>query len=102
VLKNFDANATDGRLVFRTVAPTPKPMVLDMAITDGSKSELDRLGTHLEARRFALSPTFHWAVDPIVRMIAPRATFWMLPGAPPALARYAGPRNYARQEIVIQ
>jgi hypothetical protein len=37
-----------------------------------------------------------------VRLIAPRATFWMLPGDPPALARFAGPRNYGRQPIVIE
>jgi hypothetical protein len=38
----------------------------------------------------------------VIRRIAPRASFWILPGDPPALARYTGPRNYARQEIVIQ
>jgi len=26
----------------------------------------------------------------------------MLPGEPPALARFTGPRNYAREAIVIQ
>jgi hypothetical protein len=102
VLKNFDANADDGRLVFRTVAPTPKPMVLDMQLTRGDEGVLERTGLRLTARRFELSPTIHWAVDPLVRLIAPRATFWMLPGEPPALARFTGPRNYARQGIVIQ
>jgi hypothetical protein len=29
-LKNFDANAKEGKLVFQTVAPTPKPRVIDM------------------------------------------------------------------------
>lgn len=29
-------------------------------------------------------------------------TFWVLPGEPPALARFAGPRNYAREAIRIQ
>ena len=102
VLKNFEANAEGGHVVFRTVAPTPKPMVLDMQISRGEAGVLERTGLRLDARRFELSPTIHWAVDPLIRLIAPRATFWMLPGEPPALARFTGPRNYARQGIVIQ
>lgn len=102
VLKNFDANAVGGQLVFRTVAPTPKPMVLDMQLTRGDEGVLERTGLRLAARRFELNPTIHWALDPLIRMIAPRATFWMLPGEPPALARFTGPRNYARQGIMIQ
>jgi hypothetical protein len=102
VLKNFEANARDGRLEFRTVAPTPRPMVLDMALTRRSTETLERVGLHLDAERFDLTPTVHWAVDPIVRLIAPEAAFWMTPGAPPSLARFRGPRNYARQGIVIE
>ncbi len=102
VLKNFDANATDDRVVFRTVAPTPRPMVLDMALTRGAPATLERVGARLEARRFALRPTIHWSLDPIVRLIAPEATFWMMPGEPPSLARFRGPRNYARQGIMIE
>ena len=102
VLKNFDANAQDGRLTFRTIAPTPKPMVLDMELSRGSATALERVGLALEAEPFSLSPTVHWLIDPLVRAIAPRATFWMLPGDPPALARFAGPRNYLRQQVVIQ
>jgi hypothetical protein len=102
VLKNFDANATDDRVVFRTVAPTPRPMVLDMAITRGSSATLERIGAPLETRRYELSPTIHWSLDPIVRLIAPEATFFMLSGEPPSLARFRGPRNYARQGIMIE
>ena len=102
VLKNFDANADGDRLVFRTVAPTPKPIVLDMELARGDEGELERTGLRLDARRFDLNPTIHWTIDPVIRLIAPRATFWMLPGAPPALARFVGPRNYTRQGIVIQ
>lgn len=102
VLKNFDANAEGGRLVFRTVAPTPKPMVLDMQISRGEDGVLERTGLRLDARRFELRPTIHWAVDPLIRLIAPGATFWILPGEPPALARFTGPRNYTRQGIMIQ
>lgn len=102
VLKNFDANATDDRVVFRTVAPTPRPMVIDMALTRGAAATLERVGGHLETRRYELNPTIHWSLDPIVRSIAPDATFFMMPGEPPSLARFRGPRNYARQEIMIE
>ena len=102
MLKNFDANAEDGRLVFRTVAPTPRPRVFDMELAGGPPAALQRAGARLATRRFQLGPTIHWTVDPILRLVLPSATFWMLPGEPPALARFAGPRNYAREEIVIQ
>src|SRR5439155_740147 len=42
VLKNFDANAEDGRLVFRTVAPTPRPRVFDMELAGGPPAALQR------------------------------------------------------------
>jgi hypothetical protein len=102
VLKNFDANAEDGRLVFRTVAPMPRPIVLDMAFRRGDAEVVERAGARLDTRHFQLLPTIHWAVDPLVRLLAPSADFWTVPGAPPALARFRGPRNYARQPIVIQ
>jgi len=102
VLKNFEANAEDGRLVFATVVPTPQPRVLDLELSRGDAAVLERTGTRLATQRFELGPTVHWAVDPILRRVLPRTTFWVLPGEPPALARFAGPRNYARQEIVIQ
>jgi hypothetical protein len=102
VLKNFDANASDGRVVFRTVAPTPRPMVLDMVLTRRKPETLERVGAHLEANRFELAPTLHWSLDPIVRLIAPDAAFWMTAGAPPALARFRGPRNHGRQGIMIE
>jgi len=102
VVKNFDANAEDGRLVFRTVAPTPRPRVLDLELAGGPRAVLERTGARLDTRRFELGPTIHWTIDPLLRHLLPRATFWMLPGEPPALARFVGPRNYAREEIVIQ
>ena len=102
VLKNFDANAENGRLAFHTVAPTPKPIALDMEVVRGDTRTLERTNIRIEAQAYRLTPTIHWLVDPVVRMIAPAATFWLLPGEPPALARFAGPRNYGRQEIVIQ
>jgi hypothetical protein len=102
LLKNFQANAENGRLTFRTIAPTPKPIVLDMEVSRSEPTVVERTGIRLQADTYRLSPTIHWMVDPVIRMVAPAATFLILPGEPPALARFAGPRNYARQEIVIQ
>ncbi len=102
VLKNFDANAEDGRVVFRTVVPTPRPIIIDMLLGRAGDGVVERPGARLETTRFDLTPTVHWMVDPVIRLVAPRASFWVLPGEPPALARFSGPRNYARQPIVIQ
>ena len=102
VLKNFEANAEDGHLVFTTVAPTPQPRVIDLELSRKGPAPIERMGTRLATQRFELSPTIHWAVDPILRRVLPGTTFWVLPGEPPALVRYAGPRNYLRQEILIQ
>ena len=54
VIKNFEQNAADGRLVFRTVVATPKPRVFDMELLrqDGST-----LGVRRENRRRALRPS---------------------------------------------
>ena len=101
-LKNFDANVEDGRLVFRTVAPTPQPLVLDMAFTLEGRERVERAGVAFDAVRYELQPTIHWAVDPVVRLVAPSATFWLLPGEPPALVGFQGPRNYARQPMRLQ
>jgi hypothetical protein len=103
VLKNFDANAERGSVRFRTVAPTPKPIVLEMELRQArDQVVLERLGTKLETREFVLQPTIHWTIDPLVHLIAPNTRFWVVPGEPPGLARYAGPRNYGRQPIRIQ
>jgi hypothetical protein len=102
VLKNFDANEEGGRLVFRTVAATPRPRVLDMEIRREGPAPIERTGVHLEAVRFDLAPTIPWVPDLLVRLVAPDARFYMLDQDPPALARFAGPRNYGRQEIRIE
>jgi hypothetical protein len=101
-LKNFAPNAEDGRLVFRTIVPTPDPRVFDLALTDAGATTVDRAGVTLEARRFLLAPSLHWIVDPLIRKVVPEATFFVLPGDPPAVVRFTGPRNYDRQPIRIQ
>jgi hypothetical protein len=39
---------------------------------------------------------------PIIRMFAPETTFLVQAGAPPSLARFDGPRNFAGQKIRIE
>jgi hypothetical protein len=102
VVKNFDANADGDRVVFDTVAPTPKPRVLTMELVRTGRTHIDRMGDDVSVERFTLRPTFGWLVDPIVHRFVPNTEFLVEPGAPPSLARYAGPRNYEGQEIVLQ
>jgi hypothetical protein len=102
VLKNFDANAEDGRVVFRTVAATPQPRVFDLEIVRKDTTQLTRPGWSLDAVRFELQPSFNWLVDPLLHMFVPDASFFVVPTTPPSLARFAGPRNYAGQEIQLE
>ena len=102
VIKNFEQNADDGRLAFRTVVATPKPRVFDMELLRQDQSSIRRRGGKIDVVRFALRPTVNWLVDPIIRMLAPETNFLVQPGAPPGLARFAGPRNFAGQKIRIE
>jgi hypothetical protein len=102
VLKNFAPNAEDGRVVFRTVVPTPHPRIFDLALTEGGPAPVERAGVTLDTQRFLLAPSLNRILDPLIRRIIPEAAFFVLPGDPPAVARFAGPRNYDRQPIRIQ
>lgn len=99
VLKNFAANARDGSLVFQTVAPTPKPRVLDMELARAGTATLTRAGAAVEATRYSLLPTIHFLIDPILRRFVPETDFFLADGKPPMLVRFAGPRNHAGQRI---
>lgn len=102
VIKNFDLNATHERLVFRTVIATPKPRVLDMELVRQGTTVVRRVGERIDGVNFLLRPTVNFLIDPIIQAIAPETKFVVEPGAPPALARFEGPRNYARQKIRIE
>jgi hypothetical protein len=102
VIKNFDLNATDGRLIFRTVVATPKPRVLDMELVRHGKTVVRRVGERIDGVNFLLRPTINPIIDPLIQAIAPETTFVVQPGAPPGLARFEGPRNYTRQMIRIE
>lgn len=102
LIKNFDRNAMDGKLTFRTVVATPKPRVLDMELLRKGKTEVQRVGERIEGLRFLLRPTVNPLIDPLIQMIVPETTFIVEPGSPPAMARFEGPRNYQRQKIRIE
>lgn len=102
VLKNFDANTTDDKLVFHTLVATPKPRQIDMEVTREASTTVRRPGGQVKAGRFVLRPTVNWLLDPIIQRLAPATTFFIHPGKPPALARFDGPRNYAGQKIRLQ
>ena len=102
VVRNFEQNAADGRVVFRTVAPTPKPRVIDMELVRDGDAVVSPPGGKLDVVKLLLRPTINWLVDPIIQRIAPRTEFFVQPSAPPALARFEGPRNYAGQEIRLE
>jgi hypothetical protein len=102
VVKNFDQNATDGKLVFRTIVSTPKPRVLDMELVRQETTAVHRVGQRLDAVRFLLRPTMNPIIDPILQALAPETNFFVVPGSPPALARFEGPRNYQGQKIRIE
>jgi hypothetical protein len=102
VIKNFDKNADDDRLTFRTVVATPRPRVLDMELLRRERTSVTRSGGRIDVLRFALRPTVNWLVDPIIRMLAPDTSFFVQLGAPPGLVRFDGPRNFAEQKIRIE
>ena len=102
VLKNFEANAENGRVRFQTIAPTPQPRVLTMEIVRLGSESLWRTGSTLQVERYTLRPLINRFVDPLLHVLIPSTEFLVVPGTPPALARYEGPRNYAGQEIRIE
>jgi hypothetical protein len=102
VLKNFDANADGGTLVFHTVVPTPGPRQIDMEVKREDASAITRPGGDVRVVRHLMRPTINPILDPIVHMMTPETNFFMTRNVPPALARFAGPRNYAGQEIRIE
>jgi hypothetical protein len=60
VVKNFEQNASENRLVFRTVAPTPSPRVIDMELTREGQTVVSRPGGRLDVERLTMRPTVHW------------------------------------------
>ena len=102
VLKNFDANAEGGKLVFHTIVPTPGPRQLDMEVARGSASTIQRPGHAIPVVQYVMRVTVNPILNPVVRMFAPETNFFQTSDVPHALARFAGPRNYAGQEIRIE
>ncbi len=102
-LKNFDANAKDGKLVFQTVAPTPKPRVIDMELARAGAATITRIaGGKVATTRFTLLPTVNFLIDPILQRFVPKTEFFIDDAKPPILVRFAGPRNYAGQLMRLE
>jgi hypothetical protein len=102
-LKNFDANAKDGKLVFQAVAPTPKPRVIDMELARVGPATITRIaGGKVATTRFTMLPTVNFLVDPILRRFVPKTEFFLDASKPPILVRFAGPRNYAGQLMRLE
>jgi hypothetical protein len=102
VLKNFDANAVDDKMVFQTVAPTPKPRIIDMELARTGPATLTRIGGSASVTRFTLLPTINFLIDPILQRVVPKTEFFLEAGKPPMMVRFAGPRNYAGQRTIRQ
>jgi len=102
VLKNFEANAKDGKVVFQSILPTPKPRVIDMEITREGKATVRRPGGTIDTTTYTLLPTVNFLIDPILQRLVPKTEFFVDSGTPPGLARFDGPRNYAGQLMRLQ
>jgi len=102
VLKNFDANANDDHLVFRTVIPTPKPRVLSLEVIRQEKSTVMKAGAPVDATRYLVRPTVNWLIDPFLRILGSNSNFYVQDGSPPSFVRFIGARNYAGQTIRIE
>ena len=101
-LKNFDANAEDDTLVFRSILPTPQPSVIDMELKRDGKATVRRTGGNVEATRYTLLPTVNFLIDLILRRVAPKTEFFIDAGTAPAVTRFAGLRNYAGQPMRLE
>ena len=101
-VRNFDANADGDKLVVRTLAVTPKPRVLDMELTRDGATTIALPAFRAKVERFTMRPTVNFLIDPIIQRMAPVSTFFVQKGKPPALLRFAGPRNYQKRMIRIE
>lgn len=102
VVKNFDANAADGKVVVQSIVPTPKPRVIDMEFARDGAATVSRTGGSTKAERITLLPTVNFLIDPILQRLVPKTEFYVADGDPPSLARFAGPRNYAGQMMRLE
>lgn len=102
VIKNFAANAADGKVVVQSILPTPKPRIIDMEFARDGGATVSRPGGAVNADRITLLPTVNFLIDPILQRLVPKTEFLVAPGEPPALARFTGPRNYAGQMMRLE
>ncbi|HTF34296.1 MAG TPA: hypothetical protein VK714_11440, partial [Myxococcota bacterium] len=66
------------------------------------KATVRRTGGSIAATRYTLLPTVNFLIDPILQRVALKTEFFIDAGTPPAVARFAGPRNYAGQPMRLE
>jgi hypothetical protein len=88
--------------VFKTIAPTPKPRVINLELVRKGMQTVTRPGGSLDAVELSLLPTIHFLIDPIIQRILPETTFFIDDSKPPVLARFVGPRNYEGQTMRLE
>jgi hypothetical protein len=102
-LKNFDANAEGDTLVFQSVAVTPKPRVIDFEVKRVGAATVTRIaGGKVATTRYTLLPTVNFLIDPILQRFVPKTEFFMDAAKPPMMVKFAGPRNYAGQQMRLE
>lgn len=102
VVKNFAANAADGKVVLQSIVPTPKPRVIDMEFAHEGSATVRRVGGSIKGDRITLLPVVNVLIDPILQRLVSKTEFLVSPGEPPSLARFSGPRNYAGQLMRLE
>ena len=103
VLKNFAANADGDTVVFQTVAPTPKPRVIDMELKRVGPATVARIGGgKIATTTYTMLPTVNFLIDPILQRFVPKTEFFMDGAKPPMMVQFAGPRNYAGQKMRLE
>jgi hypothetical protein len=73
-----------------------------MEVSRGDATTIARPGHTVPVTQYVMRVTINPILNPIVHMVAPETNFFQTKDTPPAMMRFAGPRNYAGQEIRIE
>jgi len=71
-------------------------------VSRGDATTIARAGHPVPVNEYVMRVTMNPILNPIVHMVAPETNFFQTRDTPPAMMRFAGPRNYAGQEIRIE
>lgn len=73
-----------------------------VVLTSEEATTIANPGWQVAAVPLALKPTINVLIDPLVQRLAPDTYFFIQPSTPSAVLRFAGPQNFAGQEIRIE